>query len=53
MTKASKYTKDLILKNDSKKERLPLYNPEALKIIEKEFIKVNVPFLNHFLKLNL
>ena len=39
MIEEREYTKDIILKNELKKERLPLYNPKALKIIEKEFKK--------------
>jgi len=39
MPEFRKNTKDLILENDSRQERVPLYNPEAVKRIEKEFKK--------------
>lgn len=39
MSNHRKNTKDLIFENDNKQKRMSLYNPEALKRIEKEFKK--------------
>jgi methylmalonyl-CoA mutase, N-terminal domain len=39
MSQSSNYTKDLVLNSKSKNTRIPLYNPEAIKAVEKEFNK--------------